>query len=121
MTNFARGAQFTSLAVALVLSTWPALAQPGSTGESISNFDGAWTVTSTGCRSSYNQMVFVISSGRIVGEGLTGSVSPSGASNSVWSNGQITSNGSGRFSGRSGSGSFRRSDGCSGKWLASKL
>ncbi len=121
MTSFICGSRFISLAVALVLSTWPALAQPGVTGGSIGNFDGAWTVTSTGCRSSYNQMVFVISSGRIVGEGLTGSVSPNGASSSVWSNGQITSNGSGHFSGRSGSGSFRRSDGCSGRWMASKM
>lgn len=83
------------------------------------NFDGAWSVTSIGCGGS-STMGIVISSGRIAGEGLSGSVGPSGAASSVWQGGGITSHGSGRFSGRSGSGSFRRTDGCSGTWSASK-
>ena len=169
MTNFVRGLRFTSLAVAFVLSTSPALAQSGSTGGSIGNdnkslsgsrqdrsaepapaaprskpaaddqprsaprqakaggggggggnFDGAWSVTSVGCGGS-STMGFVITSGRIIGEGLSGSVGPSGAASSVWQGGGITSNASGRFSGRSGSGGFRRSDGCSGTWSASKM
>ena len=121
MTKFLYGLRFISLAVALVLSTWPALAQPGSTGGSIDKFDGTWSVTSTGCSKSPGQMVFMISSGKFIGEGLSGGVSPSGVSNSVWTNGQITSNGSGRFSGRKGSGSFHQTNGCSGRWMASKM
>jgi hypothetical protein len=34
--------------------------------------------------------------------------------------GGITYTGAGRLSGRNGSGTFRRSDGCSGTWTASK-
>ena len=91
----------------------------GGGGGGGGNFDGAWSVISVGCGGS-STMGFVISSGQISGEGLSGRVSPSGAASSVWSNGQITSNASGRFSGRSGSGGFRRTDGCSGTWSASK-
>jgi len=91
----------------------------GGGGSGGGNFDGAWSVTSVGCGGS-STMGIVITSGRIVGEGLSGSVGPSGAASSVWHGGGITSNGSGRFSGRSGSGSFRRTDGCSGTWSASK-
>jgi hypothetical protein len=120
MIKFVCGLRFILLAVALLLSTWPALAQPGPAG-SINKFDGTWSVTSTGCSKSPNQSVFMISSGKFIGEGLSGGVSPSGASNSVWTNGQITSNGSGRFSGGKGSGTFHRTDGCSGRWMASKM
>lgn len=91
----------------------------GGAGGGGGNFDGAWSVTSIGCGGS-STMAFVITSGRIIGEGLSGSVSSSGSASSVWQGGGITSNGFGRFSGRSGSGGFRRSDGCSGTWSASK-
>ncbi|QOZ25553.1 hypothetical protein [Bradyrhizobium sp. CCBAU 51753] len=81
--------------------------------------DGAWVVTSVGCGGTSTGAV-VITSGRIIGEGLTGSVSASGAARSVFQANGLTSIGSGRVSGRSGAGTFRRSDGCSGTWSAIK-
>ncbi|MGY3698012.1 hypothetical protein ACVIGA_008092 [Bradyrhizobium sp. USDA 3240] len=81
--------------------------------------DGAWVVTSVGCGGTASGAV-VVTSGRIIGEGLTGSVSPNGAARSVLRSNGVTSIGSGRLSGRNGSGTFRRSDGCSGTWTATK-
>jgi hypothetical protein len=59
-------------------------------------------------------------SGKIIGEGLAGYVSPSGAASSVRHYNGITVNSSGHVSGRSGSGTFRRSDGCTGRWTSTK-
>jgi len=84
-----------------------------------SSVDGAWIVTSVGCGGT-GSGAFVVTSGRIIGEGLTGSVSASGSARSVLQANGLTSIGSGRLSGRSGSGTFRRSDGCNGTWNAVK-
>jgi hypothetical protein len=83
------------------------------------SFDGAWAVISVGCGSSSTSAV-VVSSGRIIGQGLTGTVSPNGAARSVGNYDGIIVTSSGHVSGRSGSGTFRRSDGCSGSWTSSK-
>jgi hypothetical protein len=86
------------------------------------NFDGAWIVVSTGttCSGSSTTAV-VVSSGKIIGEGLTGTVSPSGATSSVGHyDGGLTVVSTGHASGRSGSGTFKRSDGCVGRWTSSK-
>ena len=87
--------------------------QPGSVG--------AWVVVSVGttCSGSSTTAV-VVSSGKIIGEGLSGSVSRSGTTSSVGNYNGITVISSGHVSGRSGSGSFKRSDGCIGRWAASK-
>jgi hypothetical protein len=53
-------------------------------------------------------------------QGLSGTVSPSCAASSVGNYDGITVISSGRVSGRSGSGTFRRSDGCTGRWTSSK-
>jgi len=84
------------------------------------NFDGAWVAVAVGppCGSSTER--FVISGGRISGELSSGQVSPNGATTSGGSASGLSWTSSGRFSGRSGSGSFVRSDGCSGRWTASK-
>ena len=86
-----------------------------------SSFDGAWIVNSVGvtCAGSSSTAV-VVSSGRIIGEGLSGTISPNGASRSVGNYGGITVVSTGHTSGRSGSGSFKRSDGCVGRWTSSK-
>jgi len=81
--------------------------------------DGARVVTSTGCGGTGSGAI-VVTSGRIIGEGLTGSVSANGSARSVFQANGLTSIGSGRLSGRSGAGTFRRSDGCSGTWSAIK-
>ncbi|SHJ35325.1 hypothetical protein SAMN05444159_0399 [Bradyrhizobium lablabi] len=93
----------------------------GGGGGGGGNFDGAWVVVSVGttCSGSSSTAV-VVSSGKIIGQGLTGSVSPGGATSSVGNYDGITVVSSGHVSGRSGSGSFKRSDGCVGRWTASK-
>jgi hypothetical protein len=93
----------------------------GGGGGGGGNFDGAWVVVSVGttCSGSSTTAV-VVSSGKIIGQGLTGSVSPSGITSSVGNYEGITVISSGHVSGRSGSGSFKRSDGCVGRWTASK-
>jgi hypothetical protein len=83
------------------------------------NFDGAWIVVSVGCGGSSTSAV-VVTSGKIIGEGLTGRVTPSGAASSVGHYNGVTIISFGRVSGRSGSGTFRRSDGCAGTWTSSK-
>jgi hypothetical protein len=88
-------------------------------GGGAGNFDGAWVVVSIGCGGSSRGAV-VVTSGRIIGEGLTGTVSPNGAARSVGNYNGVTAVSSGHVSGRSGSGTFRRSDGCSGTWSSSK-
>lgn len=84
------------------------------------NFDGAWVAVSVGTPCGSATERFVISGGRISGELSSGSVSPNGATRSGGSVQGLSWNSSGRFSGRSGSGSFVRSDGCTGRWTASK-
>jgi hypothetical protein len=93
----------------------------GGGGGGAGNFDGAWVVVSVGttCSGSSTAAV-VVSSSKIIGEGLTGTVSPSGATSSVGNYNGVTVISSGHVSGRSGSGSFKRSDGCVGRWTASK-
>ena len=90
----------------------------GGGGGGGGNFDGAWVAQSQGCGNSTER--FVISGGRISGELSSGQVSPSGSTTSGGSVSGLSWSSSGRFAGRSGSGTFRRSDGCSGTWTASK-
>lgn len=82
-------------------------------------FDGAWIVTSVGCGGSTSGAV-VVSSGRVIGEGVTGTVSPSGSVSTRGQGQGVTFTGAGRLSGRSGSGTWRRSDGCGGTWTSAK-
>jgi hypothetical protein len=93
----------------------------GGGGGGAGNFDGAWVVVSVGttCSGSSTTAV-VVSSGKIIGEGLTGAVNPSGFASSVGNYNGITVISSGHVSGRSGSGTFKRSDGCVGRWTSSK-
>nr|GAJ34859.1 hypothetical protein BDOA9_0140580 [Bradyrhizobium sp. DOA9] len=83
------------------------------------SFDGAWMVTSIGCGGSVSGAV-VVSSGRVIGEGVTGTVSPSGSVSTQGRGEGVTFTSSGRLSGRSGSGTWRRSDGCGGTWSSTK-
>lgn len=84
------------------------------------NFDGAWAVISVGCGGTTTGAT-VVTSGRVIGQGVTGSVSANGSVRTFGQGeGGLTYTGAGRLSGRSGSGTFRRSDGCSGTWTASK-
>lgn len=84
------------------------------------NFDGSWVIVAEGSPCGSSTERFVISGGSISGEMSSGHVSPNGATTGGGSAGGLTWTSSGRFSGRSGSGSFVRSDGCKGHWTASK-
>jgi hypothetical protein len=93
-------------------------------GGSGGSFDGAWIVNAVGvtCSGTSSNAV-VVTSGRIIGNNVTsGRVSPNG---SVYATGGGGSSGlsnvtTGRLSGRSGAGTFVQSDGCRGRWTASK-
>jgi hypothetical protein len=84
------------------------------------NFDGTWVAVAVGTPCGSSTERFVISGGSLSGELSSGSVSPNGATRSGGSVQGLSWTSSGRFSGRSGSGSFVRSDGCTGRWTASK-
>jgi hypothetical protein len=92
----------------------------GGEGGGGGNFDGSWVSVAVGTPCGSATERFSISGGRISGELSTGSVSPNGATRSGGSVQGLSWTSTGRFSGRSGSGSFVRSDGCTGRWTASK-
>ncbi|CCE01221.1 hypothetical protein [Bradyrhizobium sp. STM 3809] len=86
------------------------------------SFDGAWVVTSTGgpaCPGSVTSAA-VVTSGKVIGQGFSGSISSNGVVNTVGNDNGVRVVSTGRVSGRSGSGSFQRSDGCSGRWTSVK-
>jgi hypothetical protein len=92
----------------------------GGGGGGVGIFDGAWVVVARGtpCGSSTERVV--ISGGRITGEWSSGQVSPNGSSTGHGSAGGLSWTSSGRMSASSGSGSFVRSDGCTGRWTSSR-
>jgi hypothetical protein len=91
----------------------------GGGGGGGGNFDGAWMVTSVGCGGTTTGAV-VVTSGRIIADGVSGTVSPSGGVRTVGNFNGVSVTSSGHLSSRRGSGSFRRSDGCGGTWSSSK-
>jgi hypothetical protein len=91
----------------------------GGGGGGGGSFDGAWMVVSVGCGGTTSGAV-VVSSGKVIGQGVSGTVSPSGAVSTFGQGEGVTYTGAGRLGARSGSGTFRRSDGCGGTWTSSK-
>jgi hypothetical protein len=98
----------------------PRRASGKSGGGGGGNFDGSWVAVAVGTPCGSSTERFVISGGSLSGELSSGSVGPNGATRSGGSVQGLSWTSSGRFSGRSGSGSFVRSDGCTGRWTASK-
>ena len=92
----------------------------GEGGGGGGSFDGSWVSVAVGTPCGSATERFVIAGGRISGELSSGSVSPNGSTRSGGSVQGLSWNSTGRFSGRTGSGSFVRSDGCTGRWTASK-
>jgi hypothetical protein len=92
----------------------------GGTSGGGGNFDGAWVAHSVGATCGASTERFVVTGGRIVGELSSGQISPNGSTTSGGSVSGLSWNSSGRFSGRRGSGTFVRSDGCTGRWTASR-
>jgi hypothetical protein len=90
----------------------------GSGGNS---FDGAWIVSAVGvtCSGTSSNAV-VVTSGKIIGQTARGTVSPDGKVYGTSTGNGITVITVGRLSGRTGGGTFRQSDGCTGRWTAAK-
>ena len=83
------------------------------------NFDGAWTFTSAGCPHTGSLPAMIVS-GRIIIRGGSGQVDPDGTLHSVGAGNGMTLTAVGRLSGNTGAGTFNRSDGCVGSWIAIK-
>lgn len=83
------------------------------------NFDGAWTFTSAGCPHT-GSLPAMITGGKITVKGGSGQVEPDGTLHSVGAGGGMTLTAVGRLLGTTGSGTFSRSDGCVGNWIAIK-
>ena len=91
----------------------------GGGGGGSGNFDGVWIVTASGCGSTTNTTV-VISSGRMVFEGGSGTINAAGVSHGVGVYNGVTVTSTGRATGRTGYGTFRTSDGCTGTLTSAK-
>ncbi|MDR3486689.1 MAG: caspase family protein [Bradyrhizobium sp.] len=97
----------------------------GSDDSGGTNFDGTWAYTGIGTNCRGSGSGFLVISGGLVssknGRGI-GRVSPDGTyrAASVSADG-VPLTAIGRMSGNSGSGSYRRADGCNGRWAAKKL
>jgi len=93
----------------------------GGGGGGGGNFDGTWTAASISAACNVQAASTVsISSGHMTAEGFSGHVSGNGSVTGSWAGSGLTASFSGRISGRVGSGSWRRSDGCAGRWTMSK-
>jgi hypothetical protein len=84
-----------------------------------SDFDGRWIFTSAGCPHT-GSLPATIKKGKIIVRGGSGMVGPDGTLHSVGAGGGMTLTAVGQLSGNSGSGTFNRSDGCVGSWIAIK-
>jgi hypothetical protein len=94
--------------------------EPGSPPQpSLAVFDGRWTFTSAGCKNT-GSIAATIKQGRIIVRGGSGQVNPDGTLHSVGGGGGMTLTAEGHMDLETGSGTFDRSDGCSGTWIAIK-
>jgi hypothetical protein len=84
------------------------------------NFDGRWSFVTTGCPGA-GSIGAMIRSGHFTTRISHGTVSPDGAFHATGAGGGVTFTASGHMGSGSGSGTFRRSDGCNGSWSASRL
>ena len=94
--------------------TPPATPQDGNR-----NFDGLWTFTSAGCTDTGSLPARIVG-GKIIVRGGSGQVDPDGTLHSVGAGNGMTLTAVGQLSGNTGSGTFNRSDGCFGSWIAIK-
>jgi hypothetical protein len=83
------------------------------------SFDGAWIFTSGGCTRT-GSLPARIRRGKIIIRGGSGFVDADGTLHSVGAGGGMTLTAVGQLSGNTGSGTFNRSDGCIGTWIAIK-
>jgi hypothetical protein len=79
-------------------------------------FDGRRMFTGAGGRGS-GSISAVIKGGKVIVRGGGGNVTPDGIIHTVGAGNGLTQTAEGRLSGDSGSGTYDRSDGCSGTWI----
>ena len=82
-------------------------------------YDGRWKFTGAGCRGAGSVMA-IIKNGQVFVRGGGGNVTPDGIIHTVGAGNGLTLTAEGRLSGDSGSGTYDRSDGCSGTWVGVK-
>lgn len=82
-------------------------------------FDGRWVFTGGGCRGA-GTVSAVIKGGKVIVRGGGGNVTLDGTIHTVGAGNGLTLTAEGRLSGDTGSGTYDRSDGCSGAWVAVK-
>jgi hypothetical protein len=80
-------------------------------------YDGRWTFTSAGCKYT-GSVGATIKHGRVIVRGGSGQVDPDGTIHTVGAGGHMTLTAEGHLAGETGSGTFDRSDGCIGTWIA---
>jgi hypothetical protein len=80
-------------------------------------YDGRWMFTSAGCRNT-GSIGAIIKHGRVIVRGGSGQVSPDGTIHTVGAGGGMTLTAEGHLAAETGSGTFDRSDGCIGTWIA---
>jgi hypothetical protein len=97
----------------------PAASHSGGRGGG--SLDGSWSISSAGinCSDTFRETV-VITGNQLSGAYGGGSVSANGSISGSGNYNGIGVTSRGRFSGRTGSGTFQRSDGCHGRWTATK-
>jgi hypothetical protein len=83
------------------------------------SYDGRWVFTGAGCRGAGSVSAF-IKGGKVIVRGGGGNVTPDGIIHTVGAGNGMTLTAEGRLSGDSGSGTYDRSDGCSGTWIGVK-
>jgi hypothetical protein len=82
-------------------------------------YDGRWIFTGAGCRGA-GSVSAIIRGGKVIVRGGGGNVTPDGVIHTVGAGNGLTLTAEGRLSGDSGSGTYDRSDGCSGTWIGVK-
>jgi hypothetical protein len=82
-------------------------------------FDGKWKFTGAGCRGAAS-VAAIIKDDKVIVRGGRGNVTPDGIIHTVGAGNGMTLTAEGRLSGDSGSGTYDRSDGCSGTWVGIK-
>jgi hypothetical protein len=83
----------------------------------VNPYDGRWLFTGAGCRGAGSVMA-VIKNGKVIVRGGGGNVTPDGIIHTVGAGNGMTLTAEGRLTGDSGSGTYDRSDGCSGTWVS---
>ena len=99
----------------------PAERRRARRGDGLVSYDGVWAVSAAGPCSGAGSGQAMIAGGRITSSTGSGTISPNGAVSTVSAVNGVTIVAQGQLSGRSGSGIYRQSDGCTAPWTAVKL